>query len=118
MVSFRKWKQAFANEMSCEKQKELYYKYAIPESKQVIRDMFKCTEKINFKIPHPPLLFTSGGYDRIIPAELNYNNYTNYKTGNSITDYKDFRYHNHLVFDKPACKEEADFIFCWLQGIK
>lgn len=118
LISFRKWKYAIANGMTCEQQKALYYKYAIPESKLIIRDTFKCGAKMNFKNPHPPLLFTSGSDDKIIPATLNYNNYKKYKTGESITDYKNFRQHNHLVFDHPAWRREADFVLYWLQGIK
>lgn len=118
MVPFRKWKQSFANGMSCKLQKELYYKYAIPESKGIIRDAFKCTAKINFRGPHAPLLFTSGSGDRIIPATLNYINYKRYKTGSSITGYKNFKDHGHLVFDPPALMEEAEFILDWLQTTK
>ena len=117
MVSFKKWKYAFDNEMSCDKQKESFYKYAIPESKLIIRDTYKCKAKINFTKPHSPLLLTSGGYDQLIPAALNLENYANYKTNESITDYKNFRYHNHLVFDHLAYKEEADFILYWLEGV-
>ena len=118
LVSFRKWKQSFANGMSCKLQKELYYKYAIPESKGIIRDAFNCTAKINFRNLPAPLLFTSGGSDRVISAALNYINHKKYKTGNSITDYKNFKDHGHLVFDQPALMEEAEFIFDWLQNNK
>lgn len=118
MISFRKWKYAAANGMNCEQQKELYYKYAIPESKKIIRDVFKCKIKINFKNSHAPLLLTSGNQDRIIPASLNYKNYKKYQPGHSVTTYKDFEGHNYLVFDQPAWKVEADFILNWLQGIK
>jgi pimeloyl-ACP methyl ester carboxylesterase len=104
--------------MSCERQKELYYKYAIPESKEITRDAFKCKAKINFKSPHVPLLFTSGSRDRIIPSTLNYLNYKKYKTGSSITGYKNFNDHGHLVFDPPVWMEEAEFILNWLQGAK
>jgi pimeloyl-ACP methyl ester carboxylesterase len=118
MVSFIKWKRSFANGMSCERQKELYYKYAIPESKEITRDAFKCKAKINFKYPHVPLLFTSGSRDQIIPSALNYLNYKRYKSGNSITGCKNFKDHGHLVFDPPVWMEEAEFILNWLQGIK
>jgi pimeloyl-ACP methyl ester carboxylesterase len=118
MLSFRKWKSAIDNQMSCDKQKESFYKYAIPESKLIIRDAFKCNAKINFKNPHSPLLFTSGGYDQLIPAAVNFRNYTNYNPGRSITEYKNFQYHNHLVFDHLAWKEEAEFILHWLQQLK
>jgi pimeloyl-ACP methyl ester carboxylesterase len=118
LVSFRKWKRSFTNGMSCEQQKELYYKYAIPESKAVTRDAFKCTVKIDFNNPHAPLLFTSGDRDQIIPTSLNYINYKNYKSGNSITCHKNFKDHGHLVFDLPVWIEEAEYILIWLESIK
>jgi pimeloyl-ACP methyl ester carboxylesterase len=116
MISFKKWKYTITNGMTCEEQKEFYYKYAIPESKLVIRDTFRCNTKPDFESPHAPLLLTSGGRDQIIPSLLNYNNYKKYKPSDSIIDYKNFKDHNHLVFDHPAWKEEADFILYWLQG--
>jgi pimeloyl-ACP methyl ester carboxylesterase len=118
MISFKKWKYTITNGMTCEQQKQLFYKYAIPESKLVIRDTFKSIAKINFKKTHAPLLLTSGSHDQIIPASLNYDNYKKYKMSNSITDYKEFKGRNHLVFGQSAWKEEADFILYWLQGIK
>ena len=114
LVSFQKWKRSFVNGMSCEKQKQLYYKYAIPESKVIIRDAFRCVVKVNFRKAHAPLLFTSGCRDRIISATLNYINYKNYKNGHSIAGYKKFRCHGHLVFDSPEGQEEAAYIFSWL----
>ena len=103
--------------MGCERQKELYYKYAIPESKKIIRDIFKCVTKIDFKKSRAPLLFTSGGNDKLIPASMNYSNYKKYANDHSITDYKEFKGHSHLVFDHPAGKKEADFIIYWLHEI-
>lgn len=117
MISFKKWKQVIANGMGCEQQKQSFYKYAIPESKLVIRDTFKCGAKINFKKAHAPLLLISGSRGRIIPASLVYNNYKKYKMSHSLTAYKEFKARNHLVFDHPAWKEEADFILNWLQEI-
>lgn len=116
-ISFRKWKYAIANGMTCEQQKELYYKYAIPESKRVIRETFKCLVKIDFRKAHVPLLFLSGNNDKLIPPSLNYHNYKKYTNENSITDYKAFKGHTHLAFGRPAWREEADFVLFWLQGI-
>ncbi len=118
MISFRKWKQVIANGITCDQQKQSFYKYAIPESKWVTRDTFKCGAKINFEQPHAPLLFISGSRDQVIPPSLNYNNYKKYKTNKSITGYKEFKGRNHLVFDHPGWKEEADFVLDWLQEIK
>jgi pimeloyl-ACP methyl ester carboxylesterase len=118
LLSFRKWKYAFANGMLCEEQKQLYYKYVIPESKKIIRDTFKCSTNIDFKKPHVPLLFTSGGNDKLVPSSLNYSNYKKYTSNHSITDYKDFKDHNHLIFGQPAWRGEADFVLYWLEGLK
>jgi pimeloyl-ACP methyl ester carboxylesterase len=117
MPGFRKWKYALANGMKYELQKELYYKYATPESKKVVRDAFKWVAKINFKKPHVPLLFISGSKDRLIPASLNYCNYEEYPAGISITGYKDFKDHNHLVFGHPGWVGEAEFIVDWLEQL-
>ena len=58
LVSFKKWKYFMVNCMRYEQQKQLYYRYAVPESKLVIRDTFKSAAKINFKNHmHPYCLF-------------------------------------------------------------
>jgi len=118
MISFKQWKHIMANGMPCAEQKESFYKYAIPESKRVIRDAFKCRSSVNFKTDHPPLLFVSGGQDRIIPASLNYTNYKKYSSTNSITNYMDFKDSNHLVFNPPGLANEAEFVLSWLQKLK
>jgi pimeloyl-ACP methyl ester carboxylesterase len=118
LLSFIKWKYALANGMSCEQQKELYYRYVVPESKRIIRDTFKCSTGIDFKKPHAPLLFTSGSNDKLIPSSLNFSNYNKYADTHSVTNYKDFKDHNHLVFGQPAWRVEAEFVYYWLEELK
>ena len=117
LMSFEQWKYAFTNGMDCDSQKESYYKFAIPESKLIVRDTITKTAKINFENPHPPLLLTSGSEDHTIPASLNYSNYKKYKNSNSITDYKEFKGRNHFVLGQSTWKENADFILNWLGGL-
>ena len=117
MISYKKWKQAVANGMTDQEQKEFYYKYATPESKLLIRDAFTCKAGIHFKKHHAPLLLTSGSHDRVVPEKLVYNLYRDYKVSGSIVDFKNFNDHNHLVFDCPTMKKEADFILYWLEGL-
>ena len=117
LISFGKWKYAITNGLAYEQQKELYYQYAIPESKTIVRDTFKRSTKIDFQKEHPPLLLTSGGKDKLIPASLNYTNYKSYRHTHSTTDYKEFNENNHLVFGSSGWRKEADFILYWLQGI-
>jgi pimeloyl-ACP methyl ester carboxylesterase len=117
LMSFNKWRYAIANGMEYEQQKELYYLYAIPESKKIIREALKCATKIDFKRSHAPLLFTSGGNDMLIRSSLNYSNYKKYLAVDSVTDYEEFKDHNHLVFGNHAWKKEADHILYWLSEL-
>jgi len=115
LMSFRGWQYAFTNGMTCDEQKESYYKFAIPESKLVVRDTISSAARINFKNPHAPLLLTSGSDDHSIPASLNYSNYKKYKKSKSVTDYKEFKGRNHFVLGQSTWKEDADYILEWIK---
>jgi len=117
LVSFRKWKNAITNGLTCEQQKQTYYSHAIPESKLIIRDAFKSITRINFRKPHPPLLFTSGREDKMLSPALVYNIYKKYTDEHSITVYKEFNNCNHLTFCSPTSMEVAEFILNWLQKL-
>jgi alpha-beta hydrolase superfamily lysophospholipase len=117
LMSFIQWKYAFTNGMDCDSQKEAYYKFAIPESKLIVRDTITKAAKVHFENPHAPLLLTSGSDDHTIPASLNYANYKKYKTSNSVTDYAMFKGRNHFVLGQPTWKEDADFILDWLNKL-
>ena len=114
LMSFRQWKYAFTNGMDCEEQKQSYYRFAIPESKLIVRDTITAAAKINFENPHAPLLLTSGTNDHTIPASLNYANYKKYKNSNSVTEYIECNGRNHFVLGQPTWKEDADYILAWI----
>jgi pimeloyl-ACP methyl ester carboxylesterase len=117
LMSFKQWKYAFTNGMDCDSQKEAYYKYAIPESKKIVRDTITKAAKVNFENPHAPLLLTSGSDDHTIPASLNYACYKKYKKSNSVTDYIEFKGRNHFVLGQLTWKEDADYILGWLSKL-
>lgn len=116
LMPYSTWVYVITNGMDCKRQKELYYMYAVPESKQIIRDIFKRSAKIDFKRSHVPLLLTSGSNDKLISTVLSYCNFKKYSNNESVTSYKEFEGHTHLIFDHPAWKNEADFILHWLQS--
>ncbi|MCF0054759.1 alpha/beta hydrolase [Dyadobacter sp. CY356] len=117
MMSFKQWQYAFTNGLPIEVQKEGYYKLAIPESKQIVRDTITSVAKVDFKKPHSPLLLISGTADHTIPDSLNYDNYRKYKSGGSITDYKKFPGRTHYVLGQEGWKEVAYYISDWLQEV-
>ena len=114
LISFKGWQYAFTNGMTCDEQKESYYKFAIPESKLVVRDTISGAAKINFENPHAPLLLMSGSNDHSIPSSLNYAIFKKYRKSNSVTDYKEFEGRNHFVLGQSTWKENADYILNWL----
>lgn len=116
LMSFKDWQYAFVNDMSLEEQQKAYDENTIPESKTVARGGLTSAAKVDFDKPHPPLLIVAGSKDNIIPAHLNMRNYKRYaKDNGSVTDYKEFEGRNHFVVGLPTWKENATYIYDWLQ---
>jgi len=114
MMSFEDWQYAFVNGMPLEAQQAAYDTYTIPESKTISRDALSDEAKIDFKKDHVPLLLTAGDTDHIIPAHLNHRNFNAYDNKDSVVDYKVFVNRNHFVLGQPTWKEDADYIYDWL----
>jgi hypothetical protein len=100
--------------MSCEEQKESYYRLAIPESKRIVRDTISSAAKIDFRNFHAPLLLTGGSSDHSIPASLNRSNFRKYRKSNAVVDFKEFKNRNHFVLGQSTWKEDADYILSWI----
>ena len=114
LMPFKKWRDDFTNGMSYEQQKQLYYSYAVPESKLLIRDLLTPKAKIYFTDVQTPLLIISGSRDRVSPSALNRRNYGKYLSANATAFYKEFNGFNHLVFASPRWIEIPDYILSWL----
>src|SRR5690606_22394783 len=117
MMSFKDWQYAFVNGMDPKDQRAAYAKYTIPESKTAARGALTSATKVDYNKPHPPLLFTSGSTDHIMPAHLNYRNFKKYRQNGSILEYKEFPGKNHFVLGLPNWKEDADYILNWLKKL-
>ncbi len=115
LMSFKDWQYAFVNEMPLQEQQKAYEENIIPESKTVARGGLTSAAKVDFEKQHAPLLLTAGDIDNIIPAHLNKRNYNRYaKNNGSITDYKEFKGRNHFVLGQPIWKEDAEYIYNWI----
>lgn len=115
LMSLKDWQYAFVNGMPLAEQMDSWEKNTIPESKTVARGGLTSAAKVNFALPHVPLLITSGDKDNIIPAHLNYRNFKKYPQKDSITEYKEFKGRNHFVLGLATWKEDADYILEWLE---
>lgn len=118
LMNFKQWQYAFGNGLPEDVQRLGHEKFAIPESKLVVRDTTTSAAKVNFKNPHNPLLIIAGSADHTIPASLNYSNYKRYTDQNSITEFKEFEFRNHFVVGQPGWQEVATYIKKWLEKIR
>jgi len=116
LMSFSTWQYAFTNGMPLAEQKEAYEKSVVPESKKLTRDGLTSDTYVNFKKPHPPLLFIAGTADHIMPATLThriFNKYKKYK--DSVTELKEYPGNNHYaVASKEHWKTYADYALNWI----
>ena len=117
LMSFKDWQYAFVNGMPLAEQQKAYLENTIPESKRVARGGLTRAAKVDWDIPHAPLLLTSGDQDTITPAHLNLRNFKRYPQDGSITEYKEFPGRNHYVLGQSTWKEDADFILSWLKRV-
>jgi esterase/lipase len=87
----------------------------VPESRNIPRSMLTdAYGKINFKLPHKPLLFIAGEKDNIIPSSLNKTNFNAYKDKNSIKEFKEFAGRTHYICGQKNWEEIADYIHNWV----
>lgn len=115
LVPFRKWCYSIVNGLNCNLQKELYYKYAIPESRKIIRQACNCLPETDFKKINVPLLLTAGTHDKLVHPQVNYANYKKYSSASSMAEFKEFINHPHLIFGHEAGRKEAHYILHWLK---
>jgi len=95
-----------------------YNRFVVPESRNIARSSTMNDGKIDFKIPHNPLLIIAGEKDHIIPSSLNKKNFKAYKDKNSKTDFKEFAGRTHYICGQPNWEEVATYIHEWIVGLK
>lgn len=114
LMPFKTWQFAFANGLEPARQRSSYDDLAIPECKRILRGGLTSAARVDFDKPHPPLLFLAGSQDQNIPAHLCRRVYQRYTDRSSVISYVE-KERNHLVLGLPTWKEDAEFIYQWLQ---
>lgn len=105
---------AICNTLTRKESDELYEKTVIPESRNIPRSSRFSDGKIDFTLPHQPLLFVSAEKDHIIPVSLNIKNVGAYKDKKSITDFKEFKGRSHCICVQSGWQEVAQFVAEWI----
>jgi len=106
--------QNFGNAMTEEQSEKAYRKYAMHESRQVMRDGLGRIARIDLDAPHVPLLFIAGDKDHIIPAKLNEKNAKAYQDPASITSFREFPGRGHFICGQPDWEEVASYVHDWI----
>lgn len=106
----------FANTLSEQESDAAYEKYAVHESRQVLRDIMGDEGHIDLKAPHAPLLLIGAQEDAIIPSQLVRRNAHTYEDERSHHEYTDFSGRDHFICGAPGWEEVAERIENWLTG--
>lgn len=108
--------QNFTNTLGEHESNAFYEKYAVPESRQVLRDIMGDEGHIDLKAPHAPLLLIGAQEDVIIPFQLVRRNAHAYEDERSHHEYTDFSARDHFICGAPGWEEVAERVANWLTG--
>lgn len=106
----------FANTMDRASSDVEYDRFAMHESRNVLRDCMGDAGKIDMDKPHAPLLFIAAEADEIIPPELCSKNAKAYTHEKSRADFMEFKGRGHYICGEPGWEEVAAYIEEWIQG--
>ena len=123
-ISYKDFRNSFANTISEKEAKELYEHYTIPTPAkplfQIATARFKPNSETKANTPNNtrgPLLIISGDEDKIVPPKLVTATYNQYANSSSITEIKSFTDRGHsLVIDR-GWHEIAEYSANWLKHL-
>ncbi|MGY1593804.1 alpha/beta hydrolase [Geodermatophilus sp. SYSU D00708] len=120
-LTHEQWHYAFTNTFSEEESRRLYERYAIPASGRILWSSVLA----NF-MPGPqdaavdyanddraPLMFVSGGEDRLMPPSVQRSNAKHYRSPHTVTEIREYAGYAHLLPSQPGWEEIADSVLEW-----
>lgn len=108
--------QNFGNTMSERDSAAAFAKYAMPESRKVLRDLMGAEGTVDVEIPHVPLLFVAAEKDEVIPASLVKRNSLAYTDERSHRECVEFSSRGHFICGQDGWEEVALGISNWLDS--
>lgn len=118
-LTLEQFQYGFTNTLNEEESRKAFEKYSIPGPKRALLQAAlanfnpNAVTKVNYEnINRAPLLFVASGKDHTIPASINKENASRYKT-TTITDYREFPERTHYTFAEDGWEEVADFCLNW-----
>ena len=105
----------FGNTMTREESDAAFERFALPDSRNILRDCLAQEGKVDLARPHVPLLFVAADQDEIIPAELCEKNADAYSHKGSRTYFVKFRNRGHFICGQRGWESVAGYINRWIQ---
>src|SRR6185312_4232110 len=114
ILTEREFRERFCNAMTSEQARAAYMKYAVHESRNVLRGSLGAAGRVDLAREHAPLLFISGDQDRVVPEKLEQKVATAYAPGSGVADFKEFRGRDHFICTESGWDEVASYVEGWL----
>jgi pimeloyl-ACP methyl ester carboxylesterase len=105
----------FANTMERTASDEAFTRFALPDSRNILRDCMGDTGKINLSVTRAPMLFIGAEKDEIIPASLVKRNAEAYEQASPQVSYMEFANRGHFICGEPGWEEVAGAVHRWLE---
>jgi pimeloyl-ACP methyl ester carboxylesterase len=110
----KRFRGGFCNTMTEEQTHAAYAKYAVHESRNVLRGCLGPAGRVDLDRTHAPLLFVSGDQDHMFPEKLARKNADAYTPDAGVVDFKEFAGRGHFICGQPGWQEVASYIDGWL----
>jgi pimeloyl-ACP methyl ester carboxylesterase len=108
--------QNFGNAMKRAESDAAYEQFAMPESRNVLRDCLGESGEIELDEPHAPMLFVGADKDEIIPPELCERNARAYTDRYNRPAYVEFQARGHFICGQRGWEEVAIYIDQWIES--
>lgn len=121
-LDFDHWRYAFTNTFPEEQAKELYERYHVPASGNIVwggvlANLTPGHQEVWVDYRNDaraPLLFISGSEDRLMPPKVQRSNAAHYKSA-TTTEVKEYEGYAHLLPAQQGWEEIADFALDWAE---
>lgn len=113
-MSEERFHETFGNVLSEAQSRSEYEKYAVHESRNVLRTALGQAGRVDFHLDHAPLLLISGAKDHIIPHSLVHRNFLAYPAEAGEKALHIFPNHGHHICNEPGWRDVVSYVEGWL----
>lgn len=107
--------RTFANTLPRALSDAAFERYAMSESRNVLRDVLGGEGNVDPEAQRVPLLFVAAERDAVIPPWLCQKNADLYAEAGGVGDYREFAGRGHFICREPGWEDVAAFVLEWIE---